>query len=172
VSAAPVGDRTVRARFENTFADLLAADRTFRAIRVSRWIDRGVGLFVIAVGVLGFPLWRWLSVAFVLAGFLTFLDVFPRPFFLWLTHRRTPALQGTWELEADEDGFRYRTPTSDTRTAWSGYTRLVEGPRSFVLLSGGGMVGYVPKRALAPADAERFRQLALDGIVAGQERGT
>lgn len=157
--------RVVRASFENTFADVLAADRAFRRSRAARRIDRSLGLLMVAVGVWSlFGSSSWLGAPLAVVGLLVLFDLFPRPIIIWLAYRRTPALQGTWELDADAGGIRLRTAAGEVRTPWSGFTRTVESPRSFVLVAGDGMVGYVPKRALEPGDDDTFRELAQAGI--------
>jgi len=159
--------REVKLEFEYTEAEYIAANRLvfFNSPNlILRLLVFGLVPGASAL-LLGFNLTYWVNwfpiilfiVLFEAALFYNMLVTTPRKYF-----RGDAKFRDHFHLTFSDEGITVKTSQIDSKTAWSLYTKVIEGRDMYLLLYGKEtrMMTAVPKRAFTSNDQEQlFREL-------------
>lgn len=78
--------------------------------------------------------------------------------------RKNPILQKEFKMEVSEQGLQTSADGLHTQLAWSNVIRWQESERLFLLYNTTRVYSIVPKRAFAPDEADRFRELLTKNV--------
>lgn len=159
-----VADGQLAVEFEHARSEFTAAVRAvMRRGRTFR-IVFGVGAAVTAIGLLatasGGDDGGFTAIGIGVLAWLAFVHRYCP----WAQWRAESLFRGQRRFTFDDEGVRCITPLSETHLRWEFYTGMIETDRCYVLMRR-GFCTPIPKAAFAtPADAERFRTLAVRSL--------
>ena len=117
------------------------------------------GTFIVGAGVIPVLNGDLVSIVGMAFGASLATGVYCLPFIWWAIRQRSDLLLSRHDLTVDSTGIRVATPMTVTQQAWPTFRRVRELTHVFTLDYGTGANAMVPKRALDPATAERFRAI-------------
>lgn len=161
--------------FDNELAEHLAADRLhYRSTlwwKVDKVVAVALAAFASYATVTVGPRW-WTLIFFALAVVEWFNLLSPRPLQIRFYFKRNPKFSERYRLAFSEDGIDFKTPSLDSRIAWTHYTRVLESDALVLLMYGTRMYSVIPKRAFSDdKQRDRFLELARRHVGSGVAAG-
>jgi hypothetical protein len=75
------------------------------------------------------------------------------------SYRKDRRFQNDFTTDISEDGVHIVMPTADAQIKWENFVRFLESDDIFMLFHSDLIFNILPKRAFAPGEVDRFREL-------------
>lgn len=163
----------IKIQFKPQIKDYRKAIKLYYSKSIFTKIDKIVGILLIGYGIFLLVLcsFVWWYLLFILFGILEIFNLLHiEPLIIRLRFYQDPKMKEEYTLEFSESGIVFKTPTIDSKLAWTHYHKLMENDDIFLLIYGRKMYSVIPKNAFKDAEEiTRFRQLVNMMLSKGEE---
>jgi hypothetical protein len=80
------------------------------------------------------------------------------------SYRKDRRFEHDFTADVSDDGIHIVTTTAEAEVKWAGFVRFLESDEIFMLFHAEWIFNIFPKRAFAPGEADRFRELLRHNI--------
>ena len=165
----------IHLRFRYTERDYLLAIRAHHTSRVRTWVDTGMALLLVGLGIflLPSPDSRWAAMAcFVSVGLVLLLRTLALYVIPLLMFRREPKFRDEYSLRFADEGIHFRTPHIDSHLEWGMYVRVLIDAHTCILYYSRRQFTVLPKRVFKSEEQrEAFERMLEEHVKVITRRG-